>query len=139
MVPTNPQTKQISDQLWTNLLQDVANGVTTVKQGVQVLKAVTTAINDVNTLVHGSLIESVAANFPDVVPLLSSLGSRLGIASILPTIGLGALLITPPGLAVTGAVVGVLALMAVSHGMPPGSEDEKRWFDRASGGPSAAR
>lgn len=135
----NPQ--DVATSLWTQLLTDVKSGATTISQATDTIKSITTAINDVNSLTQPSIGASVASNFPHIIPIIDGLASKIGIGGLAEKIGMGAVvgasLVTPAGLIIMGGAVLALLLMSTSHGMKSGSPEEKAWFDRASGGPSA--
>jgi hypothetical protein len=122
-------TQTASSNLWTTLLSDFSSGQVNVQQVNDVIKAVTTAIQDVNQFKSSSIFQSVQQNFPQVLQTIEGLVGKIDLSTLTSVLGVAG----PVG----GAIGLALSLMAMSHGMPVGSEEEKHWFDRASGGPSA--
>jgi hypothetical protein len=118
-MPNTAALLSTGEALWKLLWSGVASGVKTPDEGILVTKAIITAIHDVSSGSDSNVLGSIIRHHPAAIKIIEELASLVGG----PMAGLG--------------VEVLFTAMSASHGFPVGSPEEKAWFDRASGGPSA--
>ena len=111
--------------LWHALIHQVLSGNKSLKDISTVAQALAKAVDDERNGVDNPLA-SIEKNYPEAIPLIEAAVTALGDA-------VGTLF--PPA-AMAGPLLKLaFAVTSMMHPMKPGSVEEKRWFDRASGGP----